>query len=373
MKRFMRLLCSVGFGFMLVLCASSAYAENDFCWKDSYPRGVGEVPKACAPGQEMIGLLCYDKCPAGMARFGFDCHSVCPPGLQDQGLFCRAAEYGRGAGYPWKFGDGFNDNGMISRCEGAQGKGNCEKWGAMYYPKCKPGYTNVGCCICRPATTPDCTNLGLNPGVDLSCAKKVDIGNPVTGVCANGEQRDAGLCYPECKPGFDGVGPVCWGQPPAGWVQCGMGAAKDSKTCASTVFGQVASVGQMAMFVATFGSSTPLTAGMKAPEQASRLTKLKQQYSAMKVAFDNLKKTNSAVASAVRGLDAANKGRKGYVAMETASNIVTEEDMARMAAQIASILDPSGVSSTVAAYTYPKCSKYGFSPTGGTPTPAAAQ
>jgi len=31
--------------------------------------------------------------------------------------------------------------------------------------------------------------------------------------CEPGEQEDAGLCYPQCDPGYDGVGPVCWTHP----------------------------------------------------------------------------------------------------------------------------------------------------------------
>ncbi len=65
-------------------------------------------------------------------RVGFDCHSLCPANMRNDGLFCRAAEYGRGAGYPWKFGDALNDNGMIGRCESDNGRGNCEKNGLVY-------------------------------------------------------------------------------------------------------------------------------------------------------------------------------------------------------------------------------------------------
>jgi hypothetical protein len=103
-----------------------------------------------------------------------DCHQACPTsaGWKDQGLFCRLAEYGRGGGYPWKFGDGFNDNGMSGRCQSDNGKGNCEKNGLMYYPKCRSGYSAFGCCICRPSA-PNCGALGYNGGIDLSCAKKV--------------------------------------------------------------------------------------------------------------------------------------------------------------------------------------------------------
>ncbi len=88
----------------------------EFCWKDSQVRGVGTIPTECASGRVKIGLLCYSNCPSGYTRVGFDCQQNCLSGWANQGLFCRLTEYGRGAGYPWKFGDWFNDNGMIRRC-----------------------------------------------------------------------------------------------------------------------------------------------------------------------------------------------------------------------------------------------------------------
>jgi hypothetical protein len=281
-----------------------------------------------------------------MKRVGFDCHSVCPAGMRDDGLFCRAAEYGRGAGYAiWN----------EAKCN-RENKQGCEKNGALWYPKCKPGYEAFGCCICRPKR-PNCAALGLKPGIDLSCAKNVIIGNPQTGSCP-GQQKDAGLCYPICRTGFAGVGPVCWGQPPPNWSECGMGAAKDSKTCASVIFGQIFAVGNLAFNIASLGSTTSLTAGMSAPEKASRLAKLKQQFSAMKVQFDLLVKNNKNVKRALTAFEIANKGKQGYVAMSTAKNVITEEDMVRLAAQITAILDPTGISDVVAAFTYPKCTKY---------------
>jgi hypothetical protein len=291
-----------------------------------------------------------------MSRFGFDCHSACPAGMADQGLFCRRTEYGRGAGYPWQFGDALNDSGMIARCERDHGPGNCEKNGLIYYPKCQPGYAAFGCCICRPAQ-PDCGALGLNPGVDLSCAKKVVIGNPQVGVCGSGEQRDAGLCYAACNAGYTGVGPVCWSAPPSGWVECGMGAAKDSTTCATTIFSQVSSVGQMAIFVASLGTSSGGSEAANAAQTAGRLAKLKEQFARMKAAYDEIRNLPE-VKTAVEIAQNANRVRKGYNATQTLASAVTEEDIVRAAAQIAAVLDPSGVSSTVGAYTYPKCSKY---------------
>lgn len=39
---------------------------------------------------------------------------------------------------------------------------------------------------------------------------------------------------------------------------------------------------------------------------------------------------------------------------------VTPEDIARVAAQIAALLDPTGVSGVISAYTYPLCSNLNF-------------
>jgi hypothetical protein len=345
-----------------LLIASPGFAEPEFCWRDTETRGVGKIPSACQEGRERIGLLCYSKCGTNMQRAGFDCHSTCPAGMRDDGLFCRAAEYGRGEGYPWKFGDPpFNYEPALHRCEADHGHGSCERSGLIYYPTCKHGDSPVGCCICRPGT-PDCGRLGLNPGVDLSCAKKIVVGDPVTGVCAAGEQADAGLCYPACKPGFKGVGPVCWGGAPSGWVECGMGAAKDAKTCESIVLNQVASVGKLAMTIATLGESSAVTSAASAPAKASRLAQLKDLYGKMKTAYETAKKEFPALQKAEQSFQAggntASKDKKAAAALTEASEAVTEEDLVRAAAEIASIVDSSGVSATIDAYTYPKCSKY---------------
>jgi hypothetical protein len=137
-----------------------------------------------------------------------------------------------------------------------------------------------------------------------------------------------------------------------------MGAAKDSLTCAKIIANQVVSVGQLALTIGSLGTSTSLTAGLSAPEKASRLTKLTQEFTKLKTQWDVLQKTNENVKAAVKTFEVANAARQGYVATQTLMNATTEEDMIRFAAQIAAILDPSGASSVVAAYTYPKCSKY---------------
>jgi len=355
--------------FMVGIALDAKAQEDEFCWKDSYGRGVGKIPKACRSDEDRIGLLCYKKCPKGTKRFGFDCHSVCPAGWRNDGLFCRHAEYGRGAGYPWKFKYGLKhpDDKMRAACERDHGKGKCEKTGAIFYPKCKPGYHRFGCCICRPSK-PNCKALGLKNGIDLSCAKVVKIGHPKTGQCKSNEEKNAGLCYKKCRKGFKGVGPVCWGDPPKGWVNCGMGSAKDKKACRSAIADQVMSVGELAINVATLGTSSAVTEAAEGPEKAREISKLEKMYEEMKDGWDALKaseKYGPTIAKAEKAADKASEVQEvvdgvqtTYDAVQTGVEATTPEDYARMGAMIASLMDPSGVSSVVAAYTYPKCSKY---------------
>jgi hypothetical protein len=65
--------------------------------------------------------------------------------MTDIGVSCAKKSYGRGVGYGLQSGD--CDAAMLARCEAQNGKGNCEKNGEIFYPKCKFGYHNFGCCV----------------------------------------------------------------------------------------------------------------------------------------------------------------------------------------------------------------------------------
>ena len=170
----------------------------------SYGRGAGE-PLGCAADEDKDGALCYPKCKTGFKGVGPVCWESCPAGFRDDGAFCAKPEsYGRGAGYAWQASDG--DAGMFSRCEHDNGKGNCEKDGAIVYPKCRASFHKVGCCVCSP----DCPG-GMND-IGVSCAKQSQgrtAGTPLH-ACPADMDKDGALCYPKCKAGFKGVGPVCW-------------------------------------------------------------------------------------------------------------------------------------------------------------------
>jgi hypothetical protein len=273
----------------------------DFCWKDTTTRGVGTIPTKCPEGRQQIGLLCYSPCPEGFSRKGFDCHQNCPSGWKDHGLLCN-------------------------------------KW-------------NVLAKLCQ--------NLGLGfaPGLSPSCPKRIFIGDPVIrNGCPDGKVYNAGLCYPSCPQGYTGVGPVCWAQAPQGWVDCGMGAAKNKSTCADKIIGQITSVGTAILNIATMGTAGALG---KASEAAQKVKKIKEIYGKVKSAvvkgkqvfdkFANKDQIDQKLQSL--GKDVENASENGKESPKTA------EDIARKAAELASMIDPTGITGVVAAYTYPKCSK----------------
>ena len=163
------------------------------CWKDAYGRGVGKVITACREGQEKNGALCKE----GFYGVGPVCWQYCPSGFRDDGAFCYKPEaYGRGVGYAiW------NED----KCKRENAELGCEKWGAVWYPKCKANFHNVACCICSPDCPSGMTDIGI------SCAKDSygrGVGEVLT--CEAGLEMSGLLCYPPCKSGYSGNGPVCW-------------------------------------------------------------------------------------------------------------------------------------------------------------------
>lgn len=231
--------------------------RTPFCWKRSYGRGVGEPSFSCPPGKERVGLICLSECPSGYSRQGtLDCHQNCKQGWRDDGLFCRLAEYGRGTGYLWIIGDGLDDSGMFQRCEDDHGKGNCEKNGLIVYPKCKPGYSAFGCCICRPSFDSCEADGYAKLRLDLSCLAKIEPGNPTPLVCGEGFEQDGLLCYPPCEEGYDGVGPVCWQACDVDQDSCVAGCARTKSDCLFALQEQLVSPLIVAANLATLGANS---------------------------------------------------------------------------------------------------------------------
>ncbi len=81
----------------------------------------------------------------------------CPDGFRNDGSFCaKLMSYGRGVGYVSEV-----------MCKASTPDQLCEKHLLLWYPRCKTGYHNVGCCICSPDCPKDMVDIGV------SCAKKI--------------------------------------------------------------------------------------------------------------------------------------------------------------------------------------------------------
>ena len=113
--------------------------------KDSYGRGAG-IPMGCGSDEDKDGALCYPKCNEGYHGVGPVCWQECPTGFRDDGAFCaKPHPYGRGAGYAiWDEAKCNMDHpGHHAERVDIAHAGDCEKSGAMWYPKCREGFP---CC-----------------------------------------------------------------------------------------------------------------------------------------------------------------------------------------------------------------------------------
>ena len=128
-----------------------------------YGRGVGKIPSSCDDGEDKVGALCYPECKDGFSGSIDWCREDCKDSYHNTGLTCFRPAKSKGNG-----------------CKG----------------HCDDGYHNTGCTCFRPA--------------DSYTAKAYyrGAGNPLA--CSSGQDKDAGLCYKQCKDGYSGSGPVCW-------------------------------------------------------------------------------------------------------------------------------------------------------------------
>jgi hypothetical protein len=107
--------------------------------------------------------------------------------------------------------------------------------------------------------------------------------SPVAMVCRAGQQRDpgdpGGLCYDACRPGYNGVGPVCWAAPAPNYVDCALGSAIDQNTCSTVIVEQVSSVLSLIKDICSISSipgvSQTCTQGAKAAKSVKAAKKMR--------------------------------------------------------------------------------------------------
>jgi hypothetical protein len=321
------------------------WAEQDICWKRTVTRGVGLTPTECT-AKDMDAGLCYPKCRAGFKGVGPVCWQTCPPGYNDTGGHClKPQAYGRGSGYAWQFGDPLNDSAMFKRCEAANGQGNCEKSGAIVYPKCRAGFKATGCCVCSPVCPSGTTDIGV------SCQKQ-SYGRGVGTIptCRAGLDADGGLCYAKCPAGTSGVGPVCWsGCPPDMPVNCGASCAKSTAACAESIVNQVTSTGELVLNVASFitGAGPAAKAGLTAARNTARATGKKVlSKEARRAAMDAVKRKLRE--------QAAKEGKN--MSEQALENAASALEFAKEQGEFDwTMLDPTGVGEVVKAFYKPVC------------------
>lgn len=146
-----------------------------------YERGVGSVLQ-CPIGKELVRGLCYTPCRDGYAAplaFPSVCTRTCPSDYRDDGLTC------------------FRDAKIISSDhDSCPAYDVCGIALAKGCSSCPSGYANDGC-TCR-----------RDP--KMITKSRYDRGTgTIPFSCPAGTERDGLLCYPVCKSGFDGVGPLC--------------------------------------------------------------------------------------------------------------------------------------------------------------------
>ena len=236
--------CPTGYHWFGLSCVKNCPTDltdtGHHCTKKSYSRGVGQVKLVCPEGQEKKGELCYDKCPSGYHWLGLDCVKDCPSTFPDAGHHCTKPNYSRKGRIPDKNSCGtwnnqwrddgtscWNDAHIFGRVRAAGWNGKCQ---AGETKKCEGicGFSLVSC-------YKNCPDGYHNDG--LTC-RKVDVGIKKTlsdrQVCNVDEELITGLCYPKCRDGFKGVGPVCWGVCPSGQTDIGVSCQKNNPIMRST-------------------------------------------------------------------------------------------------------------------------------------------
>jgi microsomal dipeptidase-like Zn-dependent dipeptidase len=160
--------CKAGFHGIGPLCTEDCPAGfgdiGAFCSKPApYLRGVGYLfnnektrcerdnPQGC----EQCGAPWFPNCRAGF--HGFLCNTCvpdCPAGMTDLNPLCQKnSDYGRGNGYL-----GHTDDKGACERDNPQG---CERCGAPFFPKCKPGFHELLCNTCSPDCPAGMMDIGL--------------------------------------------------------------------------------------------------------------------------------------------------------------------------------------------------------------------
>ena len=253
-----------------VAITTSTPYKSEFYWRSSYGRGVGTVPalECHSPKPNMVGALCYESCREGYEVAGLQCvKSGCPRGYSDRGLTCHTDQPvtyipGTTTYTDWcAYRSAVVDWGLYKT------GGDCMPKTVTRQEDCRSGYSKLAL-SCNLDVPAGFTGSALDP---IKSAYGLGTPQAAVQVCRDGKQMDAGLCYPACRSGYNGVGPVCWGGTLPGYVDCGLGMADGPGNCAKVTTLQTLSVG---FLVATFGPGAMAAVTAKTAKTSAEAPKL---------------------------------------------------------------------------------------------------
>jgi len=253
-----------------------------FCWKDSYGRGAGSLPGRladCPPDwRNVAGGCLLDAWSIAASSITATCGKD-SEGLTNMGLTCQKWSIPMGTWGPEKMNcdkyPGYFKSSITQKCHKI-----CDEYEKTYtHPVVgtfRSQFTSTGeTCYRGPWTRYDIFTCRPDEisfrdrCYTKSTGKKGKAGDPLSCNEETTEDFDNGLCYLKCRPGYRGIGPVCW-QDCAGLVDsdCAMGCALNTTVCLTAikeqVLGPIILAANIVITVLTMGASTAAVAGGKA-------------------------------------------------------------------------------------------------------------
>jgi len=216
--------------------------------------------------------------------------------------------------------------------------------GGLCYPKCRNGYTGVG-----PVCWQTCPSGFANSGA--TCVKPSQPREDAPMICKAGEDQGGALCYPQCNADYTGVGPVCWGGCPANWTQCGAACGKDSAACADKIINMIEKTAEMVANIA--GLVTGVGAAAKVAEKVEKVAEAVKNTASVAAKLNELISKIMAANSGISQEDAKTQAENQLAGVMMYQNT---DDLVDSTWDLLAEIDPTGILGAAKAFYFPLCS-----------------
>lgn len=234
------------------------YAETrldnlPFCWKkDGYDRGSGIAPSECPAGKVNQAGLCYDPPRNGYGCTAMTCSESCPSGYSSSGaLTCTYT------GGPKTYSKKPHAIPWSGKCQKSR-----FKYGGLCYDKeddgarCRSGYAMQVAGICS-----------FQGKWDTTRGTYTRAAGTVPGGCLSNRVKEVGMCYVQPRDGYTCTVTICTQKCASGTLDCGAGCARDVGTCSASITDMVVSPALMLASLATGGTAGAAANSVKAAVQ----------------------------------------------------------------------------------------------------------